>query len=153
MSKGADFLDAIESAQRLVASEPASLFQALAPQKKAPDTGREILSQEAIDWEYQCDVFLIHRPWHNCSRCTEDVQSSKVELPEDGDITCPHTRKKNYLQTMQKILNEGWLQVKRDEQFLQNGSVQVMVGWLIPKQNKEKAKKLAEKTFANTSED
>lgn len=151
MSKGTDFFDAIENAQRLVASEPASLFQALAPQKKAPE--QNILSQEAIDWDYQCEIYLIHRPWHNCGRCTDDIQGNKVELPEDGDITCPHTRKKNYLQTMQKILNEGWLQVKRDEQFLQNGSVQVMVAWLVPKPNKEKAKKLAEKTFANTSED
>ena len=154
MSKGVDFLDAIERAHQLSATEPASLFNALMPNKKSPEPGNPRgIPQEAIDWEYHCDVFLIHRPWHNCGRCQEDVQARKVELPDDGDITCPHTRRKNYLEVMQKILNEGWLQVKRDEQFLQNGSVQVIVGWLVAKPNKEKIKKVTEKSYVNTSED
>lgn len=157
MSKGVDFLDAIDKAQELLSTEPASLFAALTPPKKAllppTKTGALPESQESVDWDYQCDVFLIYRPWHNCPRCGEDIQARKVELPEDGDIVCPHTRRKAYLAVIQKILNEGWLQVKRDEQFLQSGSVQVMVGWLVPRQNKEKAKKLVANSYANTSEE
>lgn len=153
MSKGVDFFDAIERAQEMLSSEPASLFKSLTPAKKALPSQPTPESKELVDWEYHCDVFLIHRPWHNCPRCQEDIQSRKVELPEDDDISCPHTRKKAYLQTIQKILNDGWLQVKRDEQFLQSGSVQVMLGWLVAKPNKEKTKKAVDKTFANTSED
>lgn len=156
MSKPTDFMDAIaQSQQSTFGNEPASLFKSLSTTRKpAADSSNPYgVPYEQLDWDYNCDVYLIYRPWGSCGRCKDKLDNGTVELPDDGDISCPHTRRSEYLATMKKILNEGWLQVKREEQFLQSGSVQVMVGWLVPKINKEKAKRAIEKTLANTSED
>lgn len=41
-------------------------------------------------------VLVLWRPWENCPRCVAAIASHKVEIPDDGDYTCPHTQDSEY---------------------------------------------------------
>lgn len=45
------------------------------------------------------EVFLVFRPWQTCRKCQEN---SEMDLDE-GDAVCPHTRKKEYEELLNRM--------------------------------------------------
>lgn len=45
-------------------------------------------------------VFVLWRPWGSCVRCklalTSDDPEERIDLPKNGDYTCPHTQENEY---------------------------------------------------------
>lgn len=51
------------------------------------------------------DTFIIFRPWQGCHRCKKAVEDGAVVLPDDSDLTCPHTRHREYVALMNRLRN------------------------------------------------
>jgi hypothetical protein len=105
-----------------------------------------------MSFTYFHEVFLIHRQWNQCRRCLAALESKKVELPEVGDYLCPHNRKSEYITIVQKFLTEGYIKQSMREETLVDGSIQISIAWLVPKEDKSKKKKPL-KAEVQTSED
>jgi hypothetical protein len=108
---------------------------------------------EMLDYTFQHEVYVIYRPWLSCQRCKDDLNKSKVRLAEDGDYTCPHTRKNEYLVQMQRFLTEGHTRVSQREETLMDGSIQVSISWLVPKVDEKKLAEAKKRSMSRTSED
>jgi len=53
----------------------------------------------------QQDTFLIFRPWQGCQRCKKLVEDGEIVLPDESDITCRHTRHREYVTLLNKLRN------------------------------------------------
>lgn len=122
------FLDHLNSTQRPV--HPESRFGLLNEngEKKKPVS------------RYDCHVFVIFRPWNECSRCMTAIKGRRkddgswaaptLELEGEADYQCPHVQKTEY----KNLVNQhgaGKLQIiSRSNETLKNGTIQVFVEWL-----------------------
>lgn len=102
---------------------------------------------------YHHDTFVVFRPWESCHRCMdavlgkrvqddEDVEGSNEprrreppteELPAVGDRVCPHTRKHEYEQLVERIARTQMMATAPSENLLRNGTIIVSIGWWEPK--------------------
>ena len=83
----------------------------------------------AVEYDYEIhrDVFLIFRPWENCSRCLAMLQ--QVTLPDDGDHICPHTRAAAHKKIYDKVLDGEFMLVSEREVDMRDGSIVVSTAW------------------------
>lgn len=92
-------------------------------------------------------VFVIWRPWETCKRCIQELDDENLQLPSNGDYTCPHVNSVEYKDTIDRCLRgEGIISTK--EAFnLKNGTRCVHVEWMEadPERAKEIEKMMAER--------
>lgn len=98
-------------------------------------------AQEIQVAKYNLDheVYVIWRPYSACFRCMSKLRAKppQLELPDDGDYVCPHTR----LAAYKNILSERATGVVRFTSYesttLKDGTIQVSVGLARPKSKEE----------------
>ena len=80
------------------------------------------------------DTFIVFRPWQGCNRCQKLVNEGSLELPEDGDHVCPHTRHRDYLHLMNQLRNpgpHGPVKLSYDEFTNERGERYAAVAWEV----------------------
>jgi len=90
----------------------------------------------AYDYFIHRRGFVIYRPWDNCARCTSDLASGGTTLPDDGDLTCPHTSVLEYQKVVNACLAGKMIFGSEQEITLKDGSIVISLRWyerkLIP---------------------
>jgi hypothetical protein len=108
------------------------------PLDKIP--GVKAPSQKIVHYVYLCDVFVIFRPWETCPACLRKLRKKDdqgevyLDLPETGDIVCPHTRKAEYIALGARLAKGEGKVVGHRVEILSSGVVQVFVEWGEPKE-------------------
>lgn len=137
-----DFLKHLEAS---VVQGPSSAESAYKLQTELENVGKT----KRAPTEYRYEVFTIHRPWEACPTCGRLYRSQKDEegnwcaperaLPEDSDVVCPHTRRKEYLAVMRSHHLQEIQVINRRIETLKNGVMNVLVEWVIlpPSEKKE----------------
>jgi len=91
-------------------------------------------------FEYQYDCFVVHQPPWVCGKCREAAEQAHDQAkPGDvegdeapGQVSCPHTRRRAYVELMNKSLRREVTIASHKESQLQNGCIQVSVAWGVP---------------------
>lgn len=111
----------------------------------------------AYDYASHRRVFLIYRPWNACPRCSDDLATQKVSLPDDGDITCPHTSLREYKETKDRALAGQLIWGAEQETTQRDGTIVVSAVWYESKINHKRKRALEKQLERNvavtTSED
>lgn len=99
---------------------------------------------EAIPGNVETDVtvkrgyFTTFRPWSDCQRCKSDLAAALIDLPEMGDLICPHTNLSSW-EDIYKQAAKGRYKVISEQEIMQrDGSVVVSVAWFIYSKKKKK---------------
>lgn len=88
------------------------------------------------------EYFTVYRPWEQCQRCKDDLAQQMVELPEEGDLTCPHTNKRS-LDAIYLKAAKGRALINHEEQIVQkDGTVVVSIVWGEMRDDVKKRKKV-----------
>lgn len=91
--------------------------------------------------KYYCRVFVLFRPWEECTRCKTVLRAKKndqgeYELPEllrnDEDFTCPHNELREYTELVNRIQDTKGANLMRQLDTLKTGTVQALVQWAEP---------------------
>lgn len=161
-ANGPSFADAIESTLPDMGQLESAFAAPTSAARRVPGTRTVPASDpnnpygvpyEMFDFRYNHDVYVIYRPWHTCRRCNDEMAKGAVTMPEDGDYTCPHTRRAAYLAQMQRFLSDGHLRLGQREETLMDGSIQVSVSWMVPQLDEKKLAEAKKKSQERTSED
>ena len=85
------------------------------------------------------DVFVIYRPLHTCPFCSRKIHAERdtegnflgEAMPDPGDTEylCPHVRRTEYQQVLDKLAAESVFVGESTVTTLANGVVQVVVTW------------------------
>lgn len=106
---------------------------------------------QAAKYDLDHDVYVIWRPYNTCFRCMSKLRAKppQLELPDDGDYVCPHTRRTAY----RTILAERAAGVVRFTSYesttLKDGTIQVSIGLARPKSKEEMERNEAQRGRAN----
>lgn len=119
------------------------------------DTSKE---PEKIPGGYEYDFtahykgFLVYRHWSTCARCQQAVATGEVLLPADeGDLECPHTQVKAYLEARQAVLDSKALCDPPQQVVLKDGSVVITFQWYTYQENHKKRRQMRKEARANGS--
>jgi hypothetical protein len=97
-------------------------------------------------------VFVVYRPWTDCSRCAEAIARDGAVLPEVGDLSCPHTNVLEYQTIVNKCLAGEFVMGKETEITQKDGTVCVSLQWLIPVVNKKRLKAMKKRLARENGE-
>ena len=81
---------------------------------------------------YHSRVFVLWRPYEACPRCSNDINSGDVQIPENGDYACPHNDNHEYEQIVNICLS-GKALLQKQEFFnrRENDARCVHIMWMI----------------------
>jgi len=84
-----------------------------APPRPRAQTGKMTVDLNCVSFS---KVLVLWRPWENCPRCQLAMTEGRVEFPEDGDYTCPHTQEKEY-KAIKDLCLRGEAVLQKEEFF------------------------------------
>jgi hypothetical protein len=91
--------------------------------------------------------FIVYRPWMTCDRCRQAIAQGEVVLPEDdGDLECPHTQVKQFLEVRQQVLEGKAMCDPPQQVVLKDGTIVMAMHWYTFKPNHKRmraARKIA----------
>jgi len=102
------------------------------------EEGEGIPGVVAYDYFIHRKGFVIYRPWDNCSRCTGALASGAVSLPDEGDISCPHTAISEYKRVVDEILSGKLIFGSEQELVQKDGSIVISLRWYEAKASAKK---------------
>jgi hypothetical protein len=110
-------------------------FEATAHHKVVDTTKDEAGIEGVVAYDFTCfrQVFLIYRPWDSCKRCAQDMGNNIVQLPAEGDYTCPHTDLVKYQGIVNKALAGEFLMGPENEVVQKDGSIVISMKWFEKK--------------------
>jgi hypothetical protein len=102
--------------------------------KNTEPVPQEATIVEQLSDDLQCEaftkVFVLWRPWEECSRCTADVSNNIVVVPTTGEYTCPHNQEDEY-KNVKDIALRGRYILQREEFFkLKDGTLCAHLVWV-----------------------
>ena len=81
---------------------------------------------------YFSKVFVLWRPYEMCSRCSNDINTGEVQIPIEGDYTCPHNDNPEYEKVVNLCLSgKGLLQKQEFFNRRENDARCVHIMWMI----------------------
>ena len=165
-SAGLDFINALSAASQVPNQSgdgkdlPDGFPTASVQGHRIIDSSKEegIEGASAFDYASHRKVFVIYRPWTECSRCAQQLANQKITLPDDeGDITCAHTQLREYKEVLDKGLAGQLILGTEQESTQRDGTIVVSLKWFEAKINYKKQralkKKLEREVATQTSED
>jgi len=103
------------------------------PVKAPPLMSTEVKEDKVaieVAMQQQTKVFTLWRPWETCRRCLAAIKSGELELPEDGDHTCPHVQAEAYKAVVDVCLKGDAVLTSKEMFNLPDGARCVHVEWL-----------------------
>lgn len=82
--------------------------------------------------KYFSKVFVLWRPYEMCARCSNDINTGDVQIPPEGDYTCPHNDNVEYEKVVNLCLSgKGLLQKQEFFNRRENDARCVHIMWMI----------------------
>ena len=108
------------------------------PAKASPVISSEVQEDKVaieVAMHQHTKVFTLWRPWEECRRCWKAVENGDVELPEEGDYSCPHVQAAEYKTVIDACLKGDSVLTTKEMFNLPNGSRCAHVEWLVADQD------------------